>query len=161
MIQLYLYFCALFVLTWVSVCLDVWIIITMDMHCISSQTNKLPPKNYCSVSPKVLPSCLSHWCVLPPPLLIFLPETQTYSSYLFLVGDSLLVAGVLWMVGVGLINSDSLLPPTTTQLPTSASPERLSLCLHVCARVCVCDCKWGLQLVKQSLVKESTTEVSV
>lgn len=136
------------------VCLNVWIIITVNMHSISSQTNKLPPKNYCSVSLKALPSSLSHWCVLPPPLLIFLPETQTYSSYLFLVGDSLLVAGVLWMVGVGLINSDSLLPPTTTELPTSASPERLSLCVCVCVYVhaCVCDCQWGMKLVKQNLV---------
>lgn len=58
-------------------------------------------------------------CLLLPPPLVFLPEIQTHSSYLFLVGDSLLVSGV------GLINSGSLLPPTSSLPPR----QRRSLCV--------------------------------
>lgn len=116
--------------------LHVWIIITMETHCISAQTNKLPPKNYCSVSPKALPSSLSHWYYFHPRFLYFCLRLKHAAVIYFLLEiHYLVVAGALWMVGVGLINSDSLLPPT----PHSSPPQ---LVQKDCA--CLCVCVWLL-----------------
>lgn len=159
-----IYICPSLVSTLTSVCLHVRIIITMETLRIFPQTNKLPPKNYCSVSPKALPSSLSHWYDFHPRFLYFCLRLKYAAVIYFLLEiHYLVVAVVLWMAGVGLINSGSLLPPT----PHSSPPQLVqtdcaSVCACVCACVCVCVVADGVSsLWKRALWNAAPIEVSV
>ena len=84
------------------------------------------------------PRLLSHCCYFHPRFLYFcLRLKRTAVIYFLSEIHYLVVAGVRWMVGVGLINSGSLLPPTPHSSPTQLV-NKDCVCLWFCVCVWLC-----------------------